>query len=116
MTVSACTLWTHIRQQKTLPRNELTLARAGDGGPALNRRVFHKVRIRAALRCFILWKLAPDSARMHHFKTLLSQIFGGGGGGGGRTKLQQKYISEEILISITPKLATARWLISALGR
>ena len=35
--VSACTLWTHCHQQKTLPRVELMLARAGDGGPALSQ-------------------------------------------------------------------------------
>ena len=35
--VSACTLWTHHRQQKALSSVEWLLARAGDDGPALNR-------------------------------------------------------------------------------
>ena len=34
--VSACTLWTH-HQRKALPSVEWMLARAGDGGPGLNR-------------------------------------------------------------------------------
>ena len=34
--VSACTLWTHHRQQKALSSVECLMARVGDGGPALN--------------------------------------------------------------------------------
>ena len=35
--VSACTLWTHHRQQKALSSIEWLMARIGHGGPALNR-------------------------------------------------------------------------------
>ena len=35
--VSACTQWTHHCQQKALSSVEWLMARAGDGGPALNR-------------------------------------------------------------------------------
>ena len=36
--MSACTLWTHRRQQKALPSVEWLLARAGDGGPPTFKR------------------------------------------------------------------------------
>ena len=35
--VSACTLWTHHRQQKALSSVEWLMARVDDSGPALNR-------------------------------------------------------------------------------
>ena len=35
---SACTQWTHNRQQKPLSSVEWFMARVGDGGTALNRR------------------------------------------------------------------------------
>ena len=35
--VSACTLWTHHHQQKTLTSVEWLIAGVIDGGPALNR-------------------------------------------------------------------------------
>ena len=34
--MSACTLWTHNRQQKVLPSVEWLIARVGDCGPVVN--------------------------------------------------------------------------------
>ena len=45
--MSACTLWTHHRQQKALSSVEWLMAKVGDGGPALNRH----------WECSVCWSL-----------------------------------------------------------
>ena len=99
--VSACTLWTHHRQQKALSRVEWLMARVSDGGPALNR---HWVDL-SCLLGIVLWTswplirvhLAIQQTRGIH--TMLFQcwptVFDAG------PTLKQQWVNDQCLLGIS---------------
>ena len=108
--MSACTLWTHHRQQKALSSIEWLMARVGDGGPALN---WHWVDVFSGL-CVVdqlYWLLIRVHSAIQQtwgIHTMLFQcwptVFDAGPGG---PTMKQHRVNDPCLLGISFNLLAA---------